>query len=201
MKKIVVLGGLLVVFGLMVYTISQPDKSYIASVEKVRNERILFLKQSDASPFKTAGMPFEEPAYFPIDEAYRVNATLTRLTTKERRTIQNSDGTTATYAAFAIANFQIKGAPCQLLILKPWGFGQPDVYFTAFADETSALSTYGGGRYLDLDIQKSDKIVIDFNLAYSPYCAYVPNYTCPLPPKENILPVAIPAGEKVAKPQ
>ncbi|MEM7297260.1 MAG: DUF1684 domain-containing protein, partial [Bacteroidota bacterium] len=65
-----------------------------------------------------------------------------------------------------------------------------------FGDETSGETTYGAGRYLDLEIGKSDQVVIDFNKAYNPYCAYFPDFTCPLPPRENLLTVVIEAGEK-----
>ena len=69
--------------------------------------------------------------------------------------------------------------------------------FLAFADVTSARETYGAGRYLDIKkIPGATSIELDFNKAYNPYCAYNENYTCPLPPKENFLKVAILAGEK-----
>jgi uncharacterized protein (DUF1684 family) len=70
--------------------------------------------------------------------------------------------------------------------------------FLAFGDETSAVESYGAGRYLDIKkVPGSTSITLDFNLAYNPYCAYNDTYSCPLPPKENLLPVAIRAGEKV----
>ncbi|MFT4738047.1 MAG: hypothetical protein ACI92W_002165, partial [Paraglaciecola sp.] len=71
-----------------------------------------------------------------------------------------------------------------------------NVFYLAFADVTSGSSTYGGGRYIDVTIGKSDKVVLDFNLAYNPYCAYAPDFSCPLPPRENILSLSIMAGEK-----
>lgn len=192
-----ILAGVVLI--ILILTFSGSDEDYVKSVEKTRDERIAFLKNSEASPFRKFKEPFQEPAYFPIDKKYRVNATLKRLSGTERRTITNSNGSTETYTSFAIASFTLDGQDLELLILRPVGFGQLNVYFTGFADETSAQSTYGGGRYLDLEIGKSDKVVIDFNLAYNPYCAYVAGYTCPLPPKENLLPVAIVAGEKVGK--
>jgi Uncharacterized conserved protein len=69
--------------------------------------------------------------------------------------------------------------------------------FLPFADETSADETYGAGRYLDLKkTPGASTMVLDFNKAYNPYCAYSDNFSCPFPPKENILKVAIKAGEK-----
>lgn len=68
--------------------------------------------------------------------------------------------------------------------------------FVPFSDQTSGSETYGSGRYLDIEEQGGDSYELDFNLAYNPYCAYNEEYTCPIPPKENRLPVRIAAGEK-----
>lgn len=171
-------------------------EAYVASVQEIIETRVNYLQTSEQSPFKAHNVAFEEPSYFEIDPAFRINAKLQRLETRERLIIDNSDGTQTTYLKFAYAHFKFEGQDLRLLILKPSGLGPINEYFTGFADETSARTTYGGGRYLDLDIGKSNKVVIDFNLAYNPYCAYVDGYVCPLPPRENILPIAIRAGEK-----
>jgi len=68
--------------------------------------------------------------------------------------------------------------------------------FIPFSDETSGSETYKAGRYLDLEEQGGDDYELDFNLAYNPYCAYNDQYTCPIPPRENKLPIRILAGEK-----
>jgi hypothetical protein len=59
------------------------------------------------------------------------------------------------------------------------------------------VNTYGGGRYVDTSIPKGSQIILDFNLAYNPYCAYSYRYSCPIPPEENTLSFPITAGEKV----
>ena len=66
--------------------------------------------------------------------------------------------------------------------------------FIPFRDATSGKETYGGGRYIELTIPRADTIMINFNLAYHPYCAYTEGYNCPIPPRENYLPVKIEAG-------
>ncbi|MDG1428784.1 MAG: DUF1684 domain-containing protein, partial [Crocinitomicaceae bacterium] len=68
--------------------------------------------------------------------------------------------------------------------------------FIPFRDKTSRHETYGGGRYLDVQIPDRDMMHLDFNLAYNPYCAYSHRYSCPIPPEENTLNVSILAGEK-----
>ena len=73
-------------------------------------------------------------------------------------------------------------------------------YFVPFRDKTTGQQTYEGGRYIefesDRDLETGDEIVLDLNLAYSPFCAYSETFACPLPPEENWLDVVIPAGEK-----
>ena len=70
--------------------------------------------------------------------------------------------------------------------------------FVPFGDATSGFESYGGGRYIEFYISdiKNNKVIIDFNKAYNPYCAYTTGYNCPIPPTENMLTVAITAGEK-----
>jgi uncharacterized protein (DUF1684 family) len=65
-----------------------------------------------------------------------------------------------------------------------------------FADATSGTETYGAGRYLELEHHGGSRFHVDFNLIYNPWCAYSPDYSCPLPPKKNRLLVPIHAGEK-----
>ena len=70
--------------------------------------------------------------------------------------------------------------------------------FLPFTDDSNGFETYGGGRYLDIDKPEDGvrKIVLDFNIAYNPYCAYSDAYSCPIPPRENNLSVKILAGAK-----
>jgi hypothetical protein len=68
--------------------------------------------------------------------------------------------------------------------------------FLPFRDATSGKESYGAARYVDLKVEHDDEYAVDFNYAYNPYCAYSEDYTCPLPPQENWLSVAIRAGER-----
>lgn len=172
---------------------------YNASIKALREEKHDFFRTSQTSPFVENNIEYVPVEFFPPDESYKVRATLNRLTSREIISIANSDGSEVKYLKFATANFNINDTPLSLIILKQLGFGNQ--YLTAFGDETSGISTYGGGRYLDLVIGNSDLLEIDFNKAYNPYCAYSPKYLCPLPPRENFLKVAIEAGEKDYKPE
>lgn len=73
-----------------------------------------------------------------------------------------------------------------------------DYLFIPFTDKTTGDETYGSGRYIDILISdiRNNTVELDFNKAYNPYCAYTTGYNCPIPPKENFLPIAIQAGEK-----
>ena len=70
-------------------------------------------------------------------------------------------------------------------------------YFLIFRDLTSGDTTYGAGRFLYADMPENGKVVVDFNRAYNPPCAFTPYATCPLPPKQNRLPIRVEAGEKL----
>lgn len=172
------------------------EETYIQQVQDKIEERKQFLRTNSASPFLQYGEPYKDPKYFPIDKKFRVNATVERVSKRQIVKIPNSNSGSDTYEEFAWLHFSINGEPQKLMVLKPYGFGALNVLFCAFTDLTSAEETYGGGRYLDVEIGKSDKLVLDFNLAYNPYCAYTDQYTCPLPPRENDLSTAIRAGEK-----
>ena len=74
-----------------------------------------------------------------------------------------------------------------------------DYLFLPFLDDTNGEGSYGGGRYIDLRIPDSDTMIIDFNTAYNPYCAYNDRYSCPIVPRQNYLDVAIEAGVKAFK--
>ena len=109
-----------------------------------------------------------------------------------------SDGKERKYLPYAYAEFELDKEHCKLLILEIVDDPQNNgMLFLAFADATSASETYGAGRYLEVKkVRGASSILLDFNQAYNPYCAYSEKYSCPLPPRENILKVAIRAGEK-----
>lgn len=194
MKKLLLI---LIPIGLIGYffTLSSGnDEEYIQEIKTYQEEKHDFYKNSQGSPFVQKDIEYRQVEFFPINPDFKVSATLNRLSKRETVSLTNSDGSIVKYIKFARATFKLEGEEQSLLILKPLGFGSQ--YLTAFGDETSGETTYGGGRYLDLIIGKSDRIEIDFNKAYNPYCAYIADYLCPLPPKENFLSVSIEAGEK-----
>ena len=74
--------------------------------------------------------------------------------------------------------------------------GYEDYLFLPFLDNTNGEESYGGGRYVEARIPEGDTIIIDFNKAYNPYCAYNEKYSCPIVPRQNYLPIEVKAGVK-----
>lgn len=129
---------------------------------------------------------------FPIDPQYRVQA---GFQPSAGRTIDitNVLGQTVAQASPGTLVFNWNGKEYKLDVLE----GGPSQYFVIIADETSGRQTYAGGRYLYVDHEDANGIIVlDFNKAYNPPCVFTPYATCPLPPRQNVLPFSIYAGEK-----
>jgi uncharacterized protein (DUF1684 family) len=107
--------------------------------------------------------------------------------------IPTSDQREKVYKRAGKVRFDVGGQPVELTVFDT---GHPG-YFIPFRDQTSGHTTYGAGRYLDIDPNPDGSLTIDFNYAYNPSCVYSDGYSCPIPPAENWLPVPIEAGEKM----
>lgn len=194
MKKIIP-AALLVIMAAYFLIPSKDANSFEAYRDSIMNQRAekdKFFNNSSNSPFYPVGDSAISLNYYAVDEKFKVIAKIDLVEEKRTLTLGNSDGSSTSYRKYAIASFELDGNPFELTILKNLDTG---ILFTAFSDETSALETYGAGRYLDLEFDRATRITLDFNLAYNPYCAYNHDYSCPLPPRENYLNIAIKAGE------
>jgi uncharacterized protein len=140
-----------------------------------------------------ARQTFAGRSWYAPDPTYRVTGHFNKHASPREMTIQNSAGQTVAmtnvgHVAFSLAD--------QGLFLEAFDNG-PDSLFLVFKDATSGIDTYGAGRFLVAPLAADGQNVdLDFNRAYFPPCAFTPYATCPRPPKENILPVAVPAGER-----
>ncbi|MGH9662233.1 MAG: DUF1684 domain-containing protein [Bryobacteraceae bacterium] len=135
---------------------------------------------------------FAGTRWFAVSEPYRVEARWTPYHPPRTLTVPNVLGDTTREVCPGFASFRLQGRE---LRLEPIG-SQGGTLFFIFRDATSGKSTYGGGRFLYTAAPRDGKVILDFNQAESPPCAYTPFATCPLPPRGNRLPVAIEAGEK-----
>jgi uncharacterized protein len=198
-KNILIILGVVILIVIVFYSFqdSQDDQTYVQEIEQERKEKDRFLRTSKDSPFAEALESFKGLSYYPADPKYRVIADLHPIEEKKVIVLSTNNGKEERFVEYAYAEFQLDGIHNKLLILEVMTMGpNRGKLFLAFGDETSALETYGAGRYIDVaKVPGSSTITLDFNKAYNPYCAYNDNYTCPLPPAENLLKVAIKAGE------
>lgn len=138
--------------------------------------------------------------FFPIDLKYRVEAKFIRTPNEIPFLMRTSTARLPEYVKYGEAHFKLEGKNLVLNLYKnttPYNEpGYEDYLFLPFTDLTSGEGSYGGGRYLDTRIPKGDTLVLNFNKAYNPYCAYSARYSCPIPPQENDLPFRIEAGVK-----
>lgn len=145
----------------------------------------------------TAFVRFYEP-----DGQYLVAAQVELLSSQSFFGMSTSGSGKLNAKRFAKVHFTLNGTQHELTAYQ-LGFlldseDQRDHFFIPFTDEGSGKSSYEGGRYLDFKVGDivNSKLIIDFNKAYNPYCAFITGYNCPIPPSENTLPVAIAAGEQ-----
>jgi uncharacterized protein (DUF1684 family) len=199
-KNIIIIGVVIIAIATIYYSFlgGQEDGAYVTKIEKQREEKDHYMRTASDSPFSNSTELFSGLKYYPINSAYRINARLTPIENKKAVALPTSDEKQKSYLEYAYAEFELGGVKNKLLILEIMDSGPyRGTLFLAFADQASAQETYGAGRYLDIKkVPGSSSITLDFNEAYNPYCAYNDNFSCPFPPQENILNLAIEAGEK-----
>lgn len=165
---------------------------------KARAEKDKFFKTNEKSPILDKEN-FQALNYFEYSPKFVVKAHLHLQKNKDTLQIISSKGEQEPYLKYAKAHFDLENKSCEILILQKIGGLPNSPFLVAFKDATSGKSTYGAGRYIEIPafaLKNTEEIMIDFNKAFFPYCAYNPNYICPIPPKENYLDIKIEAGEK-----
>ena len=131
--------------------------------------------------------------YFDENPNLVISATVDRDVEPGEVRMGTTGGEEQVYRRYGIVRFRVDGEPAQLTL---YASDDSDELFLPFRDSTSGHESYGAGRYLELHAH-GDDVVIDFNYAYNPNCAYDPSWSCPLPPVENWIKVPIRAGERV----
>ena len=169
-----------------------PESFYLDTIEANRVEKDRFFRSSPYSPIEDR-TNFKGLDYYPPNPAYRYTLPLKQSEPLEPLTFQTSTGDKRTYFRLGTVEFEVEGQPAQLTIYKS---DDHDELFLPFRDATSGNETYGAGRYLEPETLADGQILVDFNIAYNPFCAYSDAYSCPLPPFENTLRYPIRAGEK-----
>ena len=194
----------LVLFLLITHTVfsqQQFERDSVIQFQKNMNEHYA---DSAKSPLKKKDLAiFQALEFFSINEKYFVKATFKRSKKEKPFEMKTTTSRRPLYVKYGELHFEIDGIPCQLNVYQNVEFSKKPGYknslFLPFTDYTSGVESYGGGRYIDLEIQKGNTWAIDFNQAYNPYCAYNEKYSCPIVPEENDLKVEIKAGVKAFK--
>jgi hypothetical protein len=198
MKRVIIVILAVGIISSLLYTILGTDSeaAYIKKIESERSETEAFMARDKESPFVVSGAVFEGLHYFEPDLNFRVKAEVEKIDVRSYLILPTSTGKEKSYLKYGYLKFSLFGNDLRLLALQP-ADEEVGFLFVPFTDETSAEQTYGAGRYLEIGFtDKPSSVVVDFNKAYNPYCAYVADYSCPLPPADNHLPVKITAGEK-----
>ena len=177
---------------------SNAPEDYLGRITAERQQKDeMFRDDRRESPVKPEEIDkFLPLSYFAIDESYAVPAQLDPAPERIAVTMPTSTGQLRTVERVGTLKFNLKGQPLKLTAFLEEGSRR---LFVPFSDLTSGTETYQAGRYMNLDPSPSGIYIVDFNVAYNPYCYYNPSYDCPLPPAENRLTVPIRAGERMRK--
>jgi uncharacterized protein (DUF1684 family) len=186
----------------LVFSTSSFSQDYKSSIIDFQTELNKEFKDPEESPLsKKDRKKFKGLSFFPIDEKYRVKAKFERVEGAIPFKMKTTTDRLPTYEVFGIATFVIDSQEYKLNIYQSHSLREKEEYktylFLPFTDLTTGEETYGGGRFIALEIPEGDFIIIDFNKAYHPYCAYNYKYSCPIPPKENNLNIKIEAGVRL----
>jgi uncharacterized protein (DUF1684 family) len=167
----------------------------MSQLERFRTQKDEFFATHPQSPLTPEQRDeFDGLKYFPEEPKLRFELSIEEFDVKENVQIITSTGDLREYERFGKVHFNVDGEDAELTI-----YSTEHGFFVPFVDSQAGIETYGAGRYLDPEMLPNGKLELDFNLAYNPYCAYNEMYSCPLPPAENRLSVAIKAGEKSNK--
>jgi uncharacterized protein len=179
-----------------------PDATVSSLKDPVLQERLAkdasFRAKSDSPIPEGLRANFQGLSYYPINPSLRFQTSLYRYSSPESIRMTTNTGEIRSGLLYGYFEFQAGGQICKLQVYRlEDASGSGPSLFIPFQDATSGKETYGAGRYLDFVENTSGVYDLDFNRAYNPYCAYNNEYSCPLPPAENMLSVPIPAGEKL----
>jgi hypothetical protein len=165
----------------------------MTELEMFRKEKDDFFGRHPQSPLtREQKRDFHGLNYFPENDALRLEVQAEELPVKERIEMQTSTGDVQVYFRHSRFHFDVDGQDVALTI-----YEGAHGFFLPFVDSLAGKETYGAGRYLEPEPLPGGKFLVDFNVAYNPYCAYNDAWSCPLTPTENRLKVPVRAGEKI----
>jgi uncharacterized protein len=169
----------------------------MSELEGFRAAKDAFFRDDPHSPLTPdQRASFDGLSYFPENDALRIRGVLETqdVDRNERIVMQTTTGGEQTYRRAGVIGFEVDGEAAQLTL-----YASDDAHdlFVPFRDATSGKESYGAGRYLEVEpAEPNGEVFVDLNLAYNPFCAYNPEWSCPIPPSENWLRVPVRAGER-----
>jgi uncharacterized protein (DUF1684 family) len=196
MKKILTL----ILLSQLCISCSSQGKRKITGNSDFQIEMNSKFKDASQSPLTKKGLKeFKGLDFFPINAKYKVVASLTKTNDEKIFNFPTTTSRIAKYQKYGVINFSIDGKEFELDIYKnPTPTPEYEDYlFLPFFDKTNGKTSYRGGRFVDIttkDEQEDGTIIVDFNKAYNPYCAYSDRYSCPITPRDNSLDIEIKAG-------
>ncbi len=177
---------------------AQVSKNVI-SAQNFQKEINMEFKSPEHSPLPLkARKNFSSLEFFPVDTTFIVIAEFVRTPFEAPFEMPTTTDRKPLYVKYGELYFSLNGKDFELDVYQSQQLNKKaeykDYLFLPFTDLTNGNSSYSGGRYVDLKIPKANRMLIDFNKAYNPYCAYSGEYSCPIPPEKNHLEIAINAG-------
>lgn len=167
----------------------------MSDLQQFRLQKDEFFKHDHQSPLTDEQkQDFQSLNYFPENPTLDLEVQIEQFTEVQQIQIQTNTGEVQVYDRFGRIRFEVDGELAELTI-----YANDHGYFLPFADSLAGQETYGAGRYLEPVPLPGGKLLVDFNLAYNPYCAYNERWSCPITPAENRLKLPVRAGEKVFK--
>lgn len=177
--------------------------SQISFAQKKYKDSLITYQQNYVATHEVVGNDDKKYIqFYKIDKSFCVTATFKKTNDKEGFDMNTSSGMKKKYFKYGMLTFKLHDSLLHLYVYQSKDLMKQEklkeYLFVPFGDATSGFESYGGGRYIEFYISdiKNNQVIIDFNKAYNPYCAYATGYNCPIPPTENLLTIPIPAGEK-----
>ena len=165
----------------------------MTDLESFRAEKDEFFARHPQSPLtREQRLNFRGLNYFPENKALSLEVKVEEFPVKEEFEMQTSTGSAQLYQKYGKFKFAVDGVEAELILYR-----SEHGFFLPFIDSLAGSETYPAGRYLEPEPLPGNYFLVDFNLAYNPYCAYNEMWSCPIAPPENRLKVAIRAGEKL----
>jgi len=191
-----------ILFGVLIFISCETrKKAEVNSSDSFQINLVEFYSNPDTTPLDQAEKQnFVGITFFPIQKKYKINANYQPIENGKVIPFPTSAGKIKHYKEFGLVKFTLDGKEQELTIYQssPIQEAYQEHLFLPFTDDTNGVTTYGGGRYIDLSLQDLDlqnnMVIVDFNQAYNPYCAYSERYNCPIPPGNNSMDIEINAG-------